>query len=421
MEEIKEILKILNPWWTENTISSELAKPYKRKVFNRLLELLNYRQITILSGLRRVGKTTLLYQLIESLLKKTEPKEIIYFNFDKRVPELIKVLEAYEELTNINWKKRKLFIFFDEIAKLEDWANKIKLIYDAFPNIKFAVSSSSSTSLEKEAIKNLAGRYFLLKIKPLSFTEYLELKGKERLIKDTELQKKEIGKELGLYLLRSFPETVEWENEYLIKDYLRTTIIDKIIKEDLPEKFKNINRDLLFNLLEIFYSEPGMYLESDSLSKKLRISKKTLLQNLFFLEFSYLIKRIKNFRPNMLTASRKMQKVYASWWTLALCYTNNYDKVMENIIASSIDAKYYWRKNGKEIDFLATDGKKIIPIEVKNKKEATNNDLKSIKYFLEKYKVKEGAVIYTGEKEEIKINSKKIKLIPLWRWLLSNE
>lgn len=421
MEEIKEILKLLNPWWTDGTVSKELAKPYKRKIFGSLLEMFGYRQITILSGLRRVGKTTLLYQLIESLLGKSEPKKIVYFNFDKRVQEIVKVLESYGGLAGVDWKKEQIFVFFDEIAKLDDWANKIKLVYDAFPNIKFAVSSSSSTSLEKEAIGSLAGRYFLADIKPLSFVEYLELGGKGQLTENVELWKNELEKEFGRYLLRSFPETIGWENEYLIKDYLRTTVIDKIIREDLPGKFRNINRELLFNLLEIFYGEPGIYLDYDGLSKKFRISKRTLIQHVFYLEFSYLIRKIKNFRVSVLAASRKLQRAYAEWWTLAYCYSDNYDRIMENVVASSIDARYYWRKNGKEIDFLTVaEGRNVVPIEVKNKKEISKDDVKTMKYFLEKNNLEEGFVLHSGdEKGEIETaNGKKITLLPLWHWLL---
>lgn len=421
MNEINEIIKLLNPWWKDDKISSELAKPYKRKVFGKIVKLINYRQIVILSGLRRVGKTTSLYQIMEVLLKKFNPKNLLYFNFDKKTDEITKIFEIYSEVTNIDWKKEKIFVFLDEVSKLDKWATKIKLVYDAFPNIKFFVSSSSSTHLEEEAIKNLGGRYFLINIKPLSFIEYLELRGKDKLLANFELWEKEIKKELKKYLLRSFPEIIDWEDELLVKDYLRTTIIDKIVKDDLPEKFKNINKDLLFNLLEMFYSEPGAYLDYDSISKKMRISKKTLIEHIFYLEFSYLLRRIRNFRPVIFTVSRKLQRVYSYWGSLAYCYSDNYDKIMENIVASSIDAEYYWRKDGKEVDFLIINKKKMIPIEVKNKTDLKKDDLKNMVYFLKKYNLKEGFVIYNGNEDKVDIQKIKIKFIPLWRWLLEGK
>ena len=420
MEEIKQIIELLNPWWKQEKINEELAKSYKRKIFNEILGLVKYKQIIILSGLRRVGKTTLLYQIIENLLKKYDSNKIFYFNFDKKVKDITEILDDYEELTGISWKKEKFFVFLDEVTKLDEWASKIKLIYDAFPNIKFVISSSSSVRLEEEAIKNLAGRYFLINIKPLSFREYLELRDKNKFLENINLWKEEIKKEFQEYSLKSFPEIINWKDELLVKDYLRTTIIDKIIREDLPDKFKNVNKDLLLILIEIFYSEPGIYIDYDSLSKKLRISKKTLIKHIFYLEYSYLIKRIRNFRVNVISASKKMQRIYANWWSLGLIYSDNYDKIMENVVCNSIDAKYYWRKNDKEIDFLIVDEKKkIIPIEVKNKKEIAKNDMKNIKYFLKKYDIKEGIIIYNGKEDEINFEGK-IKFIPLWKWLLEN-
>ena len=419
MEEIKETLELLNNWWKEGVVSEELAKQYKRKAYSRLLGLLNYRQIIVLSGLRRVGKTTLLYQLIEELLKKHDPKHVLYFNFDKRVGEITKILDDYKDLTGKEWKKEKVFVFLDEIVKLDEWSDKIKLIYDAFPNIKFIISSSSSVGLEEQAIKTLGGRYFLTNVQPLSFVEYLELKGKNKFLETPNLWEKEIRKEVNSYLLRSFPETITFDSEILIKDYMRTTIIDKIIKSDLPEKFRNVNKGLLFSLLEIFYSEPGFHLDYDSISKKLGISKKTLIEHVFYLEFSYLLRKVKNFRPNVFTSSRKLQRSYPYWWSLGCCYTDNSDRIVENLVASMLDAKYYWRKNGKEIDFLKVDKKEIFPIEVKNKADLPKQDLNNMRYFIKTYKPKPGLIIYNGEEKEMVLEGKKIKLMPLWRWLLS--
>lgn len=192
--------------------------------------------------------------------------------------------------------------------------------------------------------------------------------------------------------------------------------MDKVVKIDLPEQFRNVNRDLLFTLLEIFYSEPGMYLEYDSISRKLRISKKTLAKHIFYLESSYLLRRVRNYRVGVMSSSKKMQRLYPYWWTLAYCYGDNDDKIMESVVASSLDARHYWRKDGKEIDFLLLDGKRILPVEVKNKEEVSGHDLKPMRYFLEKYSVKEGLVIYNGKE----LKDRNIRFVPLWRFLLES-
>ena len=219
-------------------------------------------------------------------------------------------------------------------------------------------------------------------------------------------------------MLRGFPEIVEWEDELLIKDYLRTTILDKIVSSDLPSRFKNVNKGFLLDLLKMFYAEPGMYLDYDHLSKDLKVSKKNLLKHIYYLEYSYLIRIVRNFRVSTLSSVRKLQRAYAYWWTLAYCYSDNNDKIYENIIASYYDAKNYWRKDNKEIDFIILKDKNMIPVEVKNKDNLNNHDTKNMIYFLKKYNLKEGYIIYNGEEEEEIIDAFKIKKIPFWKALL---
>ncbi|MDP2925377.1 MAG: ATP-binding protein [Nanoarchaeota archaeon] len=420
MTNINDIITLLNPWWIDRNIEEELAKPYKREFFEKIKKLQKYRQIVILTGLRRVGKSTLLYQTIEKLLPEIDSKKIFYFSFDKEVTDLLGLFENYKELTGIDYKKEKIFVFFDEITKLNKWASELKLIYDSSPNIKFFVSSSSSINLEEQAIVNLAGRYFLINITPLSFKEFLELTKKQKILDNQKLYEKELKKQFFYYMIRSFPETIAWDNELIIKDYLKTTIIDKIIKSDLPEKFKNINTELLYSLLEIFYKEPGYYLDYDNLSKNLRISKNTLYKHIFYLKFCYLIRIIKNFRPNTLSSSRKLQRVYPYWWNLAYGYCENNDKIIENLILSSTNSNYYWRDKEKEIDFIKIEKKEIFPIEVKNKEKIEDRDLNTLKFFMNKYNIKKSILIYKGDELGKKFQNMKIELIPFWKFLLKN-
>ncbi len=429
MSNIIDTIKLLNPWWEDGSVNEDLAKPYKRDFFNKMQELKKYRQVVILSGLRRVGKTTLLYQTIKELLSKIKSKnksnmdckKVFYFSFDKEIDDLVELFESYKELTGIDYKKEKISVFFDEITKFKKWASELKLIYDSSPNIKFYISSSSSINLEEDAIKNLAGRYFLININPLSFKEFLELSNKEKIINSPLLYSKEIKKEFFSYLLRSFPETINWNNELIIKDYLRTTVIDKIIKSDLPERFDNINKELLYTIINLFYQEPGFYLDYDNLSKNLKISKSTLYTHIFYLEFCYLIRIVKNFRPSTLSTSRKLQRVYPYWWNLAYCYGENNDKILESFVLSIIDGKYYWRDLDKEIDFLKIERKNILPIEVKNKEKIFGRDLNTLKLFMNKYKIKKALLLYLGKSEIKSYNKCKIEFVSFWNWLLKNN
>ncbi len=171
----------------------------------------------------------------------------------------------------------------------------------------------------------------------------------------------------------------------------------------------------------MIYTSPGIYLDYDNMSKNLGISKKTLVKHIFYLEFFYLIRKIKNFRPSVFAITRKMQKIYPYRWSLAYIYNDNFDKIIENVIASVLDLRNYWRAGGKEIDFLVIKDKKIIPIEIKNKTEINNNELKNMIYFFKKYNYKKGMIIYNGIEKSINIKKIKIEFIPLWKFLLRKD
>jgi predicted AAA+ superfamily ATPase len=407
---IDEQLTLQNEWWLTEKVKEELAPKFKREIFQELKSMVDVRQVTILTGLRRVGKTTLFYQLIQELLNRIKPKNILYFSFDEKQEELKKVLDEYQKITNVQWKKDKIYVFFDELHKVKGWASKLKILYDTFPNIKFFVSGSSSVELEKEAYSNLVGRHYLIKISPLSLKEFFELKNDVK-IDDLNLWRDELILAFKEYLKKPFPEIVRENNERRIMSYLRENVIGKIIYQDLPKEFKNVNEDLLLNLIEIFYQNPGMILNFDELSKNLHIAKKTLQKHLFYLKFSYLVRVVRNLRTSMLITSRKLQKVYPYHWSLifGLYKEIDYGKLLESIVSSIIDAKFYYRKGNREIDFILKNGE-ILPIEVKSKFE-----IKELLKILKKLKLKKGVLIYDEkDRKEEKFDDINIYFIPVY-------
>jgi len=408
----EDLLILLNEWWKNGKVGSRL-KEYKRELFYEAIKLLEYRQILIITGLRRVGKSTLMFQIINEILKEVEPFKILYYTYDENKTGIIDLLNIYKKITKIDWEKEKVYVFLDEIQKLKNWSSQVKVIYDNFPNVKFILSGSASLLLEKEAKENLAGRYFLIEIPTLSLKEYFELKNKKTL-DNYELYRKEILISLEDYFRKPFPEIVDWNDEIRIYEYVKESIISKLVRIDLMDIYENINPKLLESLLELFFTNPGMILNLDSLSRDLRIHKKTLLNHVFFLEYAKLIRIIKNFRPSILSETRKYKKIYPYDVSLIFPYNPNIEqgKVLECYIASLLDAKYYWREKGKEIDFIIKLDS-LIPIEVKSSEKLSNEDLKNIKYFINKFGVKEGWIIYMGETEYIEKNIKAINLLDL--------
>ena len=409
--EIDEALRLLNSWWTSGTVKADLAKPYRRPMFTEAYDLLTkYRQIIVLSGLRRVGKTTIMYQIIDELLKKTRPTSIVYFTSDYGAADITAVLNAYQKITNVNWKEEKIYLFLDEAQKLENWSQQIKLLYDAFPNIKFVLSGSASLQLERRAMDNLAGRHYIIDVPVLSLTEYYSLRH-DKTIGNIKLYEDEIGLELEDYIRKPFPELAKVDDENRIYEYIRESVVSKIISQDLLQEFEKVDITLLNSLVEIFFSEPGMVLNVDSLSRTLTKRKQEVERHIYMLEFSKLIRIVKNYRPSKLSESRKLRKVYPYDISLALAENPSIEKgkVIEALIISRLDIKRYWREGAKEIDCLLGDRGNIIPVEVKSSDMLREDYIKSLNYFISKFKLKLGVLLYNGKK----INLGKVRAVSI--------
>ena len=112
-----------------------------------------------------------------------------------------------------------------------------------------------------------------------------------------------------------------------IKKYIREAIIEPIVLKDIPKKFTDVDILLIEKLVEIFLSDPGQYLVVDELAKELHRAKKTIYQTLFYLEFSYLIRRVLNYRPKIRIASRKLSRVWPYHPALAIPFNIQLDKL----------------------------------------------------------------------------------------------
>jgi len=159
-----------NPWWETGIIDKEISSLKRRVLFKELKKNLQKRQMDVIIGLRRVGKTVLMHHLIEHLLTAgVKPEEILYFSFDMEKRELGRIIKEYEEkVLKERLKNRRAYLFFDEIQKLEDWENKVKVLYDLNPKTKIILSGSSSLNIMKQGRESLAGRARFHHLSPLS-------------------------------------------------------------------------------------------------------------------------------------------------------------------------------------------------------------------------------------------------------------
>jgi len=413
---MEDILTIFNPWWKTGKVKKELSCEFRRDLFSEIVEFLSTRQIIALFGLRRTGKSTILFQLIEEFIKReVEPERILYFSFDEKVAEIKDIFSAYSQIHDLDLEDGKYYLFLDEVQKLEDWQNKLKIFYDMYPNMKFFISGSSHLALRKKASESMAGRINFFKLEPLSFREWLTLNDFEFNNKKISLYKRELRSYFNWYIKTPFPEIAKLREDILIKKYIDEFIISRVISYDIKKEFKNVDTDLLETLKDLFFEEIGFILNVDGLAEDLHRGKETILKHINYLVQGLIIKILRNYRGSRLSSSRKLRRVYP--YHPCFCLGASKGRYMENLFVSALDAEFYWREKEKEIDII----KNKTPVEVKYKNTVRRDDLKNTIYFMKKFGQRKGFVVTKDSEGEREYDSNRIELIPAWKFLLQDK
>src|SRR3989344_315702 len=167
-ERIIEVLERSNRWWR-----GKFELEFKhREIYEEIKKYVSKKQIVALVGLKRTGKTTLLFKIIEDSLTRLQKENIVYFSFDEfKDIRLVDVVKAYSRLMNRDIEKGEYLFLLDEIQKVEDWEEQLKRLYDENKNIKFIISGSESLFIRKKSRESLAGRIYEFQINTLTFRE----------------------------------------------------------------------------------------------------------------------------------------------------------------------------------------------------------------------------------------------------------
>ncbi|MEM2137415.1 MAG: ATP-binding protein [Candidatus Methanomethylicia archaeon] len=421
MAETTDLILRMNPWWIGKRIEKINGLKH-RFIFKDLERYLHTRQIIALIGLRRTGKTILMYQLIDKLLENgIEPKNILYFSFDEilaKDPQIIQQILSIYEKEILRRELKNVYIFFDEVQYIQNWQAILKRYYDLIMGIKFIVSGSSSPHV-KVGVESLAGRIYEFEIKPLTFKEFLYLRGFE--VKDILLQKIDLERLFYKYIIHGgLPEIIFEEDFEKVKRYVNS-IIEKIIFIDIPKAFDIENPFTLREIIKILSEKPGILVDYNTLASTLNISRTTASKYIKYLEQAFMIKLLANYRGSEYAIARKAKKVYFTSHTLLIPSFEDEEEllksinfIVENIIVNQLDAKFFWRNRLGEVDIIH----KKIPVEIKFGEKVNKKDLKNIIRFQRGYG-NDKAIIITKdiEREEV-IENIKVTCIPIIKFLL---
>ena len=419
MTEIINYMREFNPWW-----EGKFKLEYKeREIYFKIKKFLKMPQIIALTGLRRAGKTTIMLKIVEEqLFSGFNQQNIFFFSFDDfNGSSLRELIEEYERVNNKKLSDEKFLFLFDEIQKIENWQEQVKIIYDLYKNnIKIIVSGSESLFIRKKFKESLAGRIFEFKINTLTFKEFIKFNGVN--YKSIDLYKKEYSKLFEEFIISGgFPELCGIKDKEKIKMYIKEGIRDKILYKDIPSIFKIKDISILNSILENITENPGQLIEILNFSREYKISRITMANYLRYLEDSFLIKKLYNFSKNKRKIERKLKKYYPTLISINLLFSEDSfskSKVFENVIINQIKADFFWRDSYKdEVDMVLDEGK-IIPVEVKY---GEIKNIKGLLKFMNLFAIEKGFVISKEQEKKQIYDSKEILIIPAWKWLLEKS
>jgi predicted AAA+ superfamily ATPase len=386
---------------TENIRVYSNTKFLPRKIYPQLKDHLDKRQTTVLTGMRRTGKTTLLKQLLSDIdsdnkafidLQNIQSRNMFnQANYDLILADIIGEFKLRRE--------EKIYIAIDEIQLVRDLPGIMKYLYDHY-DVKFMVTGSSSYYMKNLFTESMAGRKRLFELYPLDFGEFLNFKSVRR--GDPEDFTKSMFSPTDHERLRGyydeyieyggFPEVVLEENAESKKSLL-SDIISAYIDLDVQSMSDFRKKDDFYSLIKLLAARTGSRIDYAKLSRISGISKITLQNYLLFLEDTYLIKRLPVFTHRTETEIVKARKLYFidNGLVNALADIDSGSK-FENAVFNQLRHKgemgYYAIKGGREIDFIV--GEKIA-FEVKE--TPIKNDLAELASLANMAKIKEYRLI----------------------------
>lgn len=417
-ENILKVLTGFNPWWKAGTVNPAFLKNYQRISYYEALEKIsntNIRRNVVLSGARRVGKTTIMYQLINHLLcNGVTPDRIVFISLDHPILKLSSmdaILDCYHE--NIHPDK-DVYYFFDEIQYAADWSNWLKIIYDTQPESKVIATGSASPALVKGSTESGTGRWSVIQVPTLSFYEYCCLIGIEaadlpadlRLSQFLAMSQAErtmimlklenLKLHFNRYLLvGGFPELALAKDDFFAQQIMREDIVDKVLKRDLPALY-NIRNPLELERIFLYLCNVSSEIVSyDNIAKELNgVSRPTVENYIHYLESANLIyisnpvhldgKKILKSKPKIYIADAAIRNAVLMNDDL-LSNAAEMGKMVETTIYKHVKtfcyqkatSVGYYRASGseKEIDVVAEyPANKDVLIEVKYREQAPISD-----------------------------------------------
>jgi predicted AAA+ superfamily ATPase len=445
--------QLQNPWRSGKFIPE---KSLRRNLLSDVLSWLDDPDILVVIGSRQVGKTTLLFQVIEQLIATgLSAHDLFYFNLDD--PILLESLETPAEFLNFiefNQKDRA-YVFIDEVQRLENPGLFLKYIYDLKRNLKLIVTGSSSLEIRSKISESLTGRKKLFHLYPFDFVKFVAAKWKEFSEISSKMKTSKIGDFLAMlsefnavyhptinkflaeyFTYGGYPRVVLEPNPQRKIIHLKE-IFTSYMQKDVKDFFKIENTTGYNNLIKVLSQQIGNLVNISELSNTLGLHKSTIEKYLNVLEGTFMFQRLTPFFQNVRREISKMPKIYAMDLGMRNFAAGNFNEIAlrddrgvmaENFVFAELTRLievpgdiHFWRTQTKaEVDLIIELPDQIIPTEVKFTTMKSPRLSRSFRSFLVKYRPQWGLVFtrdYIGQTQE---NETQILFLPLWSVLFNN-
>jgi uncharacterized protein len=387
---------------SQNFLNKDLG--WERELLPKLEVLKKF--ALIITGIRRCGKSTLLFQLL-----KEKFDNAFYLHFeDPRLAGFEN--DDFNRLSNEIVKRKPQVLFFDEIQILDNWELFVRQKLD--DGYKVVITGSNATLLSQELGTKLTGRHFSIELFPFSYTEFLGLKK----LKNNEKSAIEYLRKGG------FPEYLRIENGFVLNQ-----LLEDILYRDIAVRYAVRDVKSLKQLAVYLLSNIAKPVSANNLTKLFGIkSVSAILDYLAFLENAYIVQFLPLFSHSLKKQIRNPKKVYAIDLGLftenSIVFSDENGRRLENTVYLHLRRKtkelYYFQEK-KECDFVTLDKGKVKEIvQVCYELTPTNLDREAsgLLAALEHFDKSVGKIVTLNQKDSFTKNGKKIEVIPVNEFLI---
>ena len=399
------------------------------------------KKATVLIGVRRCGKSTLMHQVLEGLKSDGINREnILYLNFfddrlaNLRIAGLDKVLEAYFLLYPDKRTREKIYCFFDEIQAVTGWESFIDRLMRT-ENCEVYLTGSSANMLSKEIATEMRGRALSWELFPFSFREYLNFRGLASNLPFSVQNKLEIQHAFESYWdCGGYPEVIDANKFLRIK--IHQEYLNSILFRDLIERYDIPHPRAIVDLARRLIDSASSLYTLNNLTNFLKsmghkVPKSSVADYLMWLDDAYFLFTVRLYDASFSKSNANPKKIYAIDHAFIRSISSgiliNSGHLLENLVFIALrrlNGKlfYYRTERGTEVDFLMINdagGKELFQVSESMENPATRQrEIQSLKLAMSELGLNGGTIITRNEAEQIETDRGKIEVVPVWRFLL---